>query len=185
MLRIPQIEEVRAHLLVLPALVTAVSRRDAGCVEAAVTWLERAEAILVANRLTGAAAIAMARLILRDAEHGVHPSAVSVPAGATKRVVRLACASEALRRGEQALSRALQDDQVRVEEGFRLARQILAVAVAKGLLTPDRSDWSANARAMMSDPDLAPALVRMRGLLGPQDTVLALDVVSTQDSLVL
>ncbi len=188
MLRVVQIEEIRTHLLALPALVSRVTTRDAGCIDDVQVWVGALERMLASNRLLATSAVAALRLILRNAEDGVVPTGISLPSGAHRRLIRFVAASEVLRRAEDLAVQAIREDVARLNDALNLSRQLVAIARAKSLppfVNPSvipgaiALAW----RALLTDSDLGPGAVRLQSLVGPQDALIVLDQIMAIDRL--
>jgi hypothetical protein len=98
----------------------------------------------------------------------------------TARKVREATASLALQRGNDLLHGAIAEREVAFGEAERLARQLLAVAQAKGLLgaddgRPHQQRLTEVDRRIATDPDLASGYVHLVALVGKTDVLIFLD----------
>jgi hypothetical protein len=180
MLPLPNLEEIQAQLLELPAIFRAYEERDGDFVERAREWLQRLEEALTENRLPSAGAVAGLRGLIVSAERGAVPAGFSFLGGTSPRKVRDAAAAEALRRAEETVSGVLRADVAQLDEAARLVRQMVAMARRKGLIESAAGAAShseaVNAiwAAFLRDPDLAAAATRVNGLAGAHNALFLL-----------
>lgn len=181
MLNLVNLEEVQGMLLRVPGLVHAFEERDAGFVASVKAWLMQGEQILVSNRMPAAAEIAALRAVLISAERGAIPPGIAFNTRATPRKIKDASAADVLRRAEERISSAISADALRLAEGDRLVRQIMAVALRKGLAPQDPSGGTSPGvlravwHSISMDPDLAAPATRLVGLVGAHDVLILLD----------
>ena len=144
-------------------------------------WLTQGEQILINNRLTIAAQVAVLRGVLISADRGVIPSGMAFRTRTTARTVKDAAAADMLRKAEELISAAISADAGRFAEGDRLIRQIVAVAHRKGLTSAvprtnqDFEAWKVRWEAVSMDPDLKAAAAHLVGLVGAHDVLILLD----------
>jgi hypothetical protein len=181
MLSLPSLEEIQDLLLRVPPIIQQMESHRPGFVAATRDWLTQMEQVLVSNRSTAAAEIAVLRGVLIAAERGVIPAGIVFGGRATSRKVREASAADVLRQAEAAVSDAIRGDVAQMAEGERLARQIAAVAVRKGLWEAAGGAGGHSQRlmalwqAMGADPELGNAVVRLTGLVGLPSALALLD----------
>jgi hypothetical protein len=144
-------------------------------------WLVRSETALRNNRLPAAATVAALRGTLIMADRGVIPAGIAFSGRATPRKIRDASAADILRQAEGITAGAIRDDAARMAEGERLAQQIAAVAVRKGLVAGVAAAASHGERlsrlwtAVQADPDIGAASTHLAGLVGQTNTLILLD----------
>lgn len=172
MLLLPNLEAIQAHFLELPAVLRAYEERAPDFAEQARGWLNRLEVSLEENRLPSAGAVAALRGLVVSAERGAIPPGLSFISTPNPRKLRDAAAAEALRRAEETVSGVLRADAMQLEEAGRLMRQMMAVALRRGLLetaagaTTHSEAVNAIWSALTCDADLAPGATRVVGLVG-------------------
>lgn len=181
MLHIVNLEEIQGMLLGVPSLIHAFEKRDPNFVEAVKAWMTRAEQILVSNRLSVASNVATLRGILISAERGVLPPGLVFSGRTTARKIRYASAAEVLRKAEEVISDAIRADATQLDEGQRLARQIVSAAQRKGLIssTPIANNHTetlnAYWNAMITDHELGQPTAHLAGLVGAHDALILID----------
>lgn len=181
MLRIMNLEEIQGLLLRVPGLIRELEERDRGFVDSVKEWLTQAEQVLISNRLSAAAGVAVLRGVLISAERGVIPPGIVFNTRTTKRKINDASAGDVMRKAEELISSTISADVVRFAEGEKMTQQIVAVAHRKGLITatPKVDDHTEmlNAiwQAMIMDPDLAAPTTHLVGLVGAYDVLILLD----------
>lgn len=187
MLRIVNLEELHAQLRAIPRLVDALERKEAGAVDGVRRWLAEVERALESNRMPLAGRIAGLRATLDSAANGVIPAGVGFRGQPSRRKVREATAREMLKRAADLVSAGIQDDGTRVAEAERVTRQLIAVALFKGLI-PERPGTGAHMQrvqavwaAMRADPQIEQGAVHLLGLVGPYDALILLDRGMTRD----
>jgi hypothetical protein len=181
MLGILRIEEIQATLLVVPDLVQQQERRDAGFAAHVGAWLKSLDDVLAANRLYQAGSIAALRSRLIAAERGQVPAGLESRGGASRSRVLQGLASQVLERAVEIASNVMAENQGRLVEAERVARQIVAAALSRELIAA-REPKVANTqylqmlrRNLSASADLETALVHLEGLVGPQDLLIFLD----------
>jgi hypothetical protein len=181
MLRITQLEHIESLLLELPALVQQQEQRNpefAGRVQA---WLARLEEGFSMNRLHQAGLIATLRSALLAAERGQVPSDVQFRGRPTRSRVLGAVAARCLRQAAELASTLLQENRARLEEAERVCRQLVAAAVARGLvaartLAQGNTEFLRGVRqAIGMTAELSAAAVHVEGLVGPHDMLILID----------
>ncbi len=181
MLRIVNLEEIQGLLLRIPGLIHDLETHAPNLLNAVKDWFTHAEGLLMNNRLAIAGEIAALRGVLICAERGVIPSGVVFTGRATPRKIKEASSAEVLRKAAETISNAIRGQVTQIEEGERLARQLVALARRKGLRTvvPSggghsealREIW----RAFSADPDLGAGTTHLAGLVGACDALVLLD----------
>lgn len=181
MLYIMTVERIQDLLLQLPQLVDLYKRKETGFVEAVTGWLTTAEEILSQGRIPEVSRVASLRSTMVSAEQRVVPPSVTFRDRPSLRRLKQATAAHALRQAESILSGVISPERSRIDEALRLAKQILEVAKAKGLFPPGikRLPQAAKVKALVQhvsqDPDLAPGIVNIKGMLRGQDYLIVLD----------
>lgn len=181
MLHIASLEAISALLLKVPELVDRLEKNDATFHEGVAQWLAGVEKALVECRLPVAGRIASLRSAVLVSRRGVLTSGVVHHGRPTLRRVREAAAADALRIGNELISKALEADQARIQEGVRLLRQVVFVAAARGLPlvpSPDvdrREALAAVWRTLLSTEELRQGALSVESLLGRVDVLVALD----------
>jgi hypothetical protein len=180
MLPLPNLEAIQAQFLELPSILRAYEEGDSEFPERARAWLNRLEAALEDNRLPNAGAVAGLRGLIVSAERGAIPPGLSFLGTPNLRKLREAAAAEALRRAEETVSSSLRADIAQFDEAARFMRQMVAVALHRGLLSAGmgaathseavNAIWS----AFLSDADLAPGTTRVTGLVGSHNALFLL-----------
>lgn len=180
MLPLPNLEEIQAQFLELPAIFRAYEQHDGDFAERARDWLQRLEEALTENRLPSAGAVAGLRGLIVSAERGTVPAGLSFIGGTSPRKLREAAAAEALRRAEETVSNVLRADVAQLDEAARLVRQMVAIAQRKGVLGEaagaSNHSEAVNAiwAAFLRDPDLAAGAMRVNGLAGAHNALFLL-----------
>jgi len=181
MLHIVNLEDIQNILLRVPELVNCLERRDPNFSDLVKEWLTQVEDLLISNRLPIAADVAVLRGVLISAERGVLPIGMEISGQSTRRKVKDGAATEVLRKTDEIISHAISDYASQVQEGERLAQQLVALAWQKGMI-PDDSGASNHTEmlnaiwgAMSKDPELGAGTTHLAGLVGPYDALILLD----------
>jgi hypothetical protein len=181
-LLIPQIEELEALMLQMPALVDALEEEDFDAQERSRSWLVRMEQALERNRLApDAGTIAALRAELQMVALGAIPQTLTFVSPPTRRRLQESALLDVLRRAEQTVAATLAAPIATHGEAEQLMRQLIAIARHKevpGTAPPGPGDdaglrevW----RVIRSDPDMTSGTVRIVGLVGEADTIALLD----------
>jgi hypothetical protein len=184
-LTVAQYEELLDVLREVPVLVDRLEARHAGFDEDVLRWLKRAEQTLTNNRLPAASQIASYRARLIEAGRGVLRGDLTIVGRTSVRKIKEATAALQLELGNDVLQAAIAERQSVFQEAERIARQVMAVARAKGIgMPPDDSGTQQRflheLRDRLSmDPDLASVYTHIVGLVGPTDTLVMLDRAAT------
>jgi hypothetical protein len=119
--------------------------------------------------------------MINASELGVIPPGIVFHGKPTSRKIRVATALYAIHQVGDLVANATKDDSARVAEAERLGLQLVAVAKSNGFILvlpndPNRSEavkklWE----SIAADANLAPGVVRMEGLVGPNDALIVLD----------
>lgn len=187
MLRIVNLEEIHGLLFRIPSLVDELERREPHAVAGVREWLASLERVLENNRLPLAGNIAVLRGVLDSALTGVIPAGIDFHGRASSRKIRDAAAAEMLKRASDLVTAAIQGDVTRIDEAERVARQLIAVATFKGLITASRpaGDAIENIKAvwnaMQADTEIGQGAAHLIGLVGPHDALIVLDRGITRD----
>jgi hypothetical protein len=179
-LNIVQYEEIVTLLREVPPLVDQLEARGSGFPDGVLDWLKRAETTLEGNRLAVVSQVSACRAQLIEAGRGVQLGELAFVGRPTGRKIREATASIALQRGNDLLHAAISDRATAFGEAERLARQLLAVADAKGLVglddgRPHQMRLSELDRRIAGDPDLASGYVHLVALVGKTDVLIFID----------
>lgn len=188
MLRIINLEEIQGMLLSISGLVDLHEQGRPDFVESLKQWLSKLEKVLDANRMPAAGNIAALRATLISAERGTIPAEIELHSRATGRRIREATAAFVLRQTSEIISSSIQKDSERVAEAERLARQLVTLAKAKGLIQGSLSGGSSMDKlravwhTMSADPTLSPGTLNAEGLVGPYDALIILDRIISSDT---
>jgi len=112
--------------------------------------------VLTSNRLPAAASVSTLRGGVITAARGA-TAASTMGGGPSRRKLRDAAATDALRRAEEIVSAALRADQAQIADGERLARQLIAHALRKRVMTEEmlrRRQLEAIWRLFLADPEI-------------------------------
>jgi hypothetical protein len=186
MLRIVQIEEIADLMLSLPALVKEQEQNSAEFAAHVGQWLKSLEDVLVASRLHQAGSVAALRSALVAVQQGSIPVGMGFRGSPTRSRILRTAASDALQRAADVASGVMQENWSRVNEGEKLAHQIVSVALSRGLITRHRNgttntEYLGNVwRTLHGMDDLRPAAVHLESLLGPHDALITIDRVLSQ-----
>lgn len=181
MLRIVHIEEIEELLLLLPALVEQQELRSANFVSNVGVWLHSLEKAFAANRLYQAGNIATLRSGLVAAEQGHVPTGLEFRGRPSRWRVLSAVASQAMQRAAEVASTLIAENRPRLAEAERVAQQIVAVALSRGLIATRKEEVS-NTQYLrllrdriVSSGDIESAVVHLEGLVGRHDALILLD----------
>jgi len=181
MLHIAILEEIQNLLLRIPGIINCFEKRDPMFTDLVKEWLLQAEQILVNNRLSVAADVAVLRGVLINAERGVLPASITFTGEKTTRKIKTSVAADVLQKANELVSNAINVTEVQIAEGERLARQLVALAQRKGLIPANQNsnghtEWlSAIWKAMYVDPELGPATTHLAGIVGIYDAMILID----------
>jgi hypothetical protein len=177
-----QYEEILELMRGVPVLVDELESRHAGFVDDVLSWLRHAEQTLSNNRLPAASQIATYRARLVEAGRGVlHGGDLTIVGRPSVRRIKEATASFVLARGNDILEAVIAERQPIFLEAERMAQQALAVAQAKGLISPPGAaapsvlPLNEVRDRIATDPDLATVYAHLVGLVGTTDTLIVLD----------
>jgi hypothetical protein len=181
MLRIMQAEEIASLLLLLPDLVRQQERRSADFLPRAGEWLNSLEGVFAASGLYQAGSIAMLRSGLVAVEQGQLPPGLQFRGRPTRSRVLNAVTSQALQRAADMASTLIAENQPRIAEAERVAQQIVAAGLSRGLII-GRAEGVNNTeylrmlrRNFATSVDLENAVVHLEGLVGPYDALILID----------
>lgn len=180
MLRITHVEEIERILLLLPALVREQEARSPFFPDNVAGWLAQAEKMLAAKNLYQAATIAVLRSDLALARQGHLRPGVALRGVPSRSRIRSVAAAQAISRAAEVLSAIVQENRPRFAEAEAIAQQLVAVALAQSLVVPphpamSRTDYLLDLRGRVLSSELATALLRLEGLVGPNDVLVLLD----------
>ncbi len=181
MLSIIQIEEIETLCLKLPDLVRQQEQRSVDFVRNAGAWLETLEKALSANRLYQAGNVASIRSGLIAVQQGQSPEQIAFRSPPSHSRAVSAAAAHALQRAAEMASNLIAENKPRFNDADRIAQQIMAAAVSRGLI-PARDEGISNTqylrlvrRVLATVSDLENAAIVLEGLVGPQDTLIFID----------
>lgn len=187
MLRIVNLDEFHRLLLRVPALVDDLENRTADAPGAVRRWLVDVEGSLANNRMALAGNIAGLRARLDSASKGAVPQGVVVIGSLSRRKVRYAVAAEVLQEAADTLATKIAEDDARIDEAERLARQLIVAANLKGMINgPPPSADHADAiqaiwKAILSEPEIGAGAVHLLSLVGSNDAAIVLDRTIARD----
>lgn len=180
-LNVVQVEEIAAVLREVPRLVDGLESRSSGFLEGVHKWLKKAESVLESNRLPAVSQVASCRAQLYQAIRGQQISGISFSGRPTPRKIADATAAMVLQRCDQILHDAIAERMTVNQEAERIARQLVAVAEAKGMLAQCAGEPGAGGvvsclqQKLKSDPDLAGLYTHLAALVGKNDVPVFLD----------
>nr|WP_298687529.1 hypothetical protein [uncultured Dongia sp.] len=181
MLRLMHAEGIADLLLELPGLIGQQERRSTDFVRNAVAWLTALEDLFTASRLHQAGSIAILRSGLLSAEHGHVPEGLQFRGRPTRTRVLTALAAQALKQAADTASELLSENRARLAEAERVAQQIVAAGLSRGVIM-GRGEEASNTeflralrRGLSTSADLEPAAVHLEGLVGPYDALILFD----------
>ena len=123
----------------------------------------------------------MLRSGLVAAEQGQLPAGLQFRGHPTRSRVLHAVALQALQRAADTASTLIAENQPRLAEAERVAQQIVAAALSRGLIT-GRAEGVSNTqylrmlrRNLVTGVDLESAVVHLEGLVGPYDALILID----------
>jgi hypothetical protein len=186
MLRIVNIEEIQNMLGGISGLIDMQQRLDPKFDEKVKLWLAKLEKILESNRIMQVGEIATLRGLILSAENGIIPPGIEIHGRSSKRKIVEAAITFSLRQSSRLVSDLLQKEVDRVSDAERMMRQLIALAMAKGLIqqVPNgdhtevlKSIW----HTLSSDPEIAPGTINVEGLVGPHDALIILDRIIASD----
>lgn len=180
-LNVAQYEEMAALLRDVPRLVNRLEARHSGFADDVLSWLKEVETTLQNNRIPAVSQIASCRATLIGAARGVRNSGVAFGGRPTPRKIRDATASMVLERGNQLLHGVIAERQAVFQEAERIARQIVAIADAKGFIRACNDGrahqvfLSCLQQRIANDSDLVNAYSHLVALVGKTDIVIFID----------
>lgn len=180
-LNLAQYEEIASLLREVPRLVDRLEARDSAFVQGVLVWLKAVETALQSNRIPAVSQIAAFRATLIGAVRGVRHNEIAVAGRPTPRKIRDATASMVLDRGNQLLHGVIAERQTIFQEAERIARQVVAIADAKGLIQPSVGGETHHAflsrlqQNIARDGDLVNAYSHLVSLVGKTDVLILLD----------
>jgi hypothetical protein len=180
-LRLVNLEELEGLLLQLPEIVRQQEQRSYEFAQQVRTWLSALETALTSNRSHLAGNVAAIRSALIAAEHGQVPTDLKFRGRATRTRVHSTVASQCLQQAAALATGFVGEHRQRFSEAERVARQLVAAAVARGLVSAvpaerDNTQYLKYIRkALASQGDLEAAAVHVEGLVGPHDLFVLLD----------
>ena len=181
MLRILHIEEIEGLLLLLPDLVRQQEQRASAFVRNAAAWLNSLEKAFAANRLYHAGSVAVLRSGLVAAEQGQVPKQLEFRGLPSRPRLLNAVASRAVQQAADVASTLIAENRPRLVEAERVAQQIIAVVMSRGLdtvrdATVSNTEYLRTVRrSLAASGDLESAAAHLEGLVGPQDALILFD----------
>jgi hypothetical protein len=181
MLRIMHIEEIEGLLRQLPELVNQQQQRSTGFLANVGSWLNSLEQVFTANRLYQAGNIAMLRSSLIAAEQGQLPAGLQFRARPSRSRIMNAVATQAVQRAAEVAATLIAENRPRLEEAERVARQIVAAALSRGLIAARPREVNNThylrmlRRSLATSSDLESAVAHLEGLVGPHDALVLID----------
>ena len=180
MLRIMHVEEIEDLLLYLPELVQHQQNRAPSFVDNVAQWLAALEKAFLANKLYQAASIAMLRSSLVSAKLGQVPDGVQFKGIATRSKIRTAVAAQAVQKASEIASGIVAENRRRFAEAEAAAQQLVAVALARGLVEHrppniSNTEYLSSLRNRLMNGEFENAVLHLEGLVGPNDILILLD----------
>jgi hypothetical protein len=181
MLHIADLEEIESLLLQLPSLVRKQERRNTKFAAGVREWLVALEEVFAANRLHQSGSIAAIRSTLIAAGHHQVPVDLKFRGHPTRSRVLNAVASQCLRQAVALATDLVSEHRTRVSEAERISQQIIAAAASRDLIgsAPGSRGHTLFLRrlrqGLTASGDLQAALVRVEGLVGPEDLPVLLE----------
>lgn len=181
MLRLVQLEELGRLAREARSLVDLQTERSPRFVAAVVAWMIAVESALEANRLPAVASVAALRSTILSAERSRGPGESWRASRHARSNATAGAAATALVATVDIVNTEIGLHAERMSEAQALVQQLVAAALSRELtlLTPGESiahDQLVRLRLDLErHPDFAPAVVRLDGLVGPQDMLILLD----------
>ena len=175
------VEEIADLLLLLPTIVRKQESRSADFSASAKAWLASLEKVLTASRLYQAGSIAALRSGLVAVEQGQIPGGLEFRSRPSRSRVLNTIASQTLYRAAEVATNLMAENRPRIAEAERVARQIIAAALSRRLVTVRDTSVSNTQylrhfrRSLDSNADLESASVHLEGLVGPHDALVLFD----------
>src|SRR5258706_9307614 len=174
------LDRIYALRLGVPPIVDLYDNGDPRFAEDVKRWIHDAEEMLTTGRLPAVASLAALRGTLIAAEQGTVPVGVTFSGRTTPRKIRDAVAADVLRRADELIVSATNNAAAQFAEAERLVRQMLPVALRKGLIASSATaSWS----SMEADPDLGAIATHVIGLAGRNDALVLLGRALQQDTM--
>ena len=181
MLRIVHVEEMEGLLLLLPDLVRQQQGRSIAFAQNASAWLSSLEKVFEANRLYQAGQVAALRSGLIAVQQGQVPAGLEFRGLPSRSRVLNAMASQVLQRAAEVALTLIAENRPRLAEAARVAQQVIAVALSRGLINAREQEGSNTQylrllrRSFATSADLESVAVHLEGLVGPHDALILLD----------
>jgi hypothetical protein len=180
-LNVVQYEDIVSLLQEVPALVDRLEARHSGFADEVLEWLKKSEKTLENNRLPVVSQVSTCRATLIEAGRGIQSDDIVIAGRSTVRKIQEGTASLVLKRSSDLLHAEIAERQVAFQEAERIARQILTVAEAKGMI--DACNGTRSHQAMLSclqekvatDQDLASVYLHLVALVGKTDVLIFFD----------
>ncbi len=180
-LNLIQVEEISALLQQVPQLVDRLEKRRSDFGDGVLAWLKQVETILESNRLPVVSQVAACRAMLLQAARGVQSGDITFVGKPTARKNRVATAGMVLQRCNQLLHDVIAERQTVFQEADRLARQLIAVAEANGIIQRCKGNSTHQAflqcvqKCIAADPNLVSVYTHLIALVGKVDLLIVLD----------
>ena len=163
-------------MLLVPKLVEAQQQRALDFPARVLAWLQNLEDLLSARRVSQVSGISAVRSALVAAQRGNFPAGSEVHGRLTRTRLLEGVASQSLQRGVQLLEDLIKVDRARFEEGAKIAQQIIAAGLSRGVIERRGGDRINRTRQLLStNNDLEAGCVHLEGLVGPVDALMLLD----------
>lgn len=122
----------------------------------------------------------MLRSSLVSAKHGLVPTGIEFKGLASRAKVKSVAAAQAVQKAAEIATTIVSENRKRFSEGEAIAQQLIAVALARGLVEhrpPEMSntEYLSNLRERLMTADLQNAVLHLEGLVGPNDILILLD----------
>jgi hypothetical protein len=171
------IEAVQAALLEVPSVVDSIDD-PVSPVAPVLHWMRKLETVLAAKRQPLAGSIASFRAVLVSAENGrIHKELQLIGKPGRRRLVT-ATATLVLEWTVNSVVSMLEPEEARYREARGLAMRLVAVAQAKGVVSPSTEDSPPGIEPIISwldsasaDPDLLGGFANLAALVGRQDSL--------------
>ncbi len=179
-MHIVNLEEIQGIKLRIPELIQHFENRNTEFTSLTKEWLVEAEKVLTNNRMTVAADVSILRGVLISVERGVMPSGIIFSGKTTARKIKDATSVDVLQKADKIISAAIEVPVAQITEGERLTRQVVALAIRKGIVQKENSQEHSELlreiwRKMSLDPELQPVITHIIGLVGAYDALILLD----------
>lgn len=180
-LNVAQFEDLTRQLGRVPGLVDQLEQRRTGFPDHVLAWLAAVERSLESNHMPVVSQVAGLRAMLIESTRGAYTEEISFTGRATARKIQDGVGSLVLQRGSELVHAAIAERAATFQEAERIARQLIALADAKGLLAecddgrPHRAMLQCLQEQIAIDADLAAVNLHLVSLVGKTDVLVFLD----------